>query len=145
VVADVLEYLLVQLRLLQLEDVLHQVVTIGVFDKVANLGDNLPCEFDLLVHAAFLEASLHNTAAMLLLAYEDTVIDTGIKDELSVSASFKRSSQVRICGFFRSTESRQESLNNVISMGVHRQFYNPFRHNFSQLLELLVVCILAKS
>lgn len=88
VLADVLEDLLVQIRLLQLEDVLDKVVAIGIFNQVADLRNDLSSQFDLLVHAAFLQASLHDTAAMFLLADVHTVSDTGIEDELSVDARF---------------------------------------------------------
>jgi len=88
VLADVLEDLLVQVRLFQLQHVLDKVIAVGIFNQVAHLRNYLSSQFDLLVHAAFLQASLHDTAAMLLLADVHTVSDAGIKDKLSVHARF---------------------------------------------------------
>ena len=45
------------------------------------------CEVQLLILGSFLETSLHDTAAMLVLANLDAVVHTGIEDELSVLRS----------------------------------------------------------
>lgn len=84
VLTNIFENLLVQIGALQLEHVLHQVVSVGIFDQVSYLLDNLPGKLDLLRGTALLQTPLDHTTAMLLLADFYAVGDARIEDELGV-------------------------------------------------------------
>ena len=88
VLTDVLENLLIEFWFFQFQYILHQIVSIRVFDKLTHLIDDLSSKLNFLVHSPLFKAALHNTAAVLLFAYEDAVCDTGFEDELSMLAGF---------------------------------------------------------
>ena len=81
---NIFENLLVQIGALQLEHVLHKVVSVRVFDQVSDLKDDLTRKLDLLRGTALLQTPLDHTTAMLLLADFHAVGDARIEDELGV-------------------------------------------------------------
>ena len=121
VLTDIFENLLVQVCALQLEHVLHQVVSVRVLDQVAHLLDDLAGELDFLGGTALLQASLDDAAAVLLLADFDAVEDAGLENELRVLLVLFATFGVGVRRLFRSPERSQKRLDDVVSVGVNGQ------------------------
>lgn len=81
---DLLENSLVFLQIIKLDDVLHKIISIRVLNKTVHVFDDILGKTNLLIPGSLLQASLHNTAAMLVLSNGDDVVDASIKDELRV-------------------------------------------------------------
>ena len=71
---------------------MNEVIAIGVFNQVFHMLDDEVCKLQLLRLSALLEASLHDTAAVLVHADFDTVLHASIKDKLGVLAGHLASS-----------------------------------------------------
>lgn len=63
---DEIQNLIVPQIVLQLQDVLHQVVAIGILDQVVDAADNDVGQGELLARQAFLQAALHHAAPVLV-------------------------------------------------------------------------------
>lgn len=75
---------LVLLWILKFENILDQIVSIWIFDKIFDVFNDVVGELELLISGTFLEAPLHNTASMFVLANLDTIVHTSIENELGV-------------------------------------------------------------
>ena len=84
------------LLVLELEDILDQVVAVGVLDEVLDVVDDVVGELQLLGSGTLFEAPLHDTAAMLVLADLDAVLHAGVEDELGVLAGEVAAIQVLV-------------------------------------------------
>jgi len=91
---------------------------------VVNVLDYVVSKRQFLASGTFLKASLHHTAAMLVLTDLNTILHASIKNELSVLAGVVASRQVAISWMIGGFEDHQEGLNNVISMHVHCELHN---------------------
>lgn len=118
VLPDIFENLLVEIGALQFKHILDQVVSIGVFDKVAHLVDDLEGQLHLLLGPAFLKTALDHAAAVLLFTDLDAVSNAGVENELRVLLVLLGAFTVRIRWLFRCSERCQEGLNNVVTVGV---------------------------
>lgn len=114
-----LENAFVSFFIFQLEDVLHKVIAIGVFNQVFHMFNDEVGKLQLLRLSALLKASLHNTAAVLVHADFDTVLHTGIKDKLSILAGHLASSKVLVGWVVRGSKDHQKGLDDVVAMHVH--------------------------
>lgn len=121
VLANIFENLLVQVCALQLEHVLHQVVSIRVLNQIAHLLDDLPGKLDFLGGTALLQTPLDHAAAVLLLADFHAVEDAGLENELRVLLVLFAALGVGVRRLFRGPERSQKRLDDVVSVRVHGQ------------------------
>lgn len=84
VFGDLSENLLILCLVSQLKHILHKVISVGVLNQVLHLSNNEVGEVKLLISSAFLEASLHHTASMLMHSNFYTILHASIEDKLSV-------------------------------------------------------------
>lgn len=104
ILGDLHENLLILAGVLKFENVLDQVVSVLVFDEIVHILDDEVCQFKLLGSGSLLQASLHDTAAMLVHSDVDTVLDAGIENELCVLRGQLASRQVLLLRWVRSLE-----------------------------------------
>lgn len=127
------------LLVLKLENVLNQVVTIWVFDKMAHISNDVVSELKLLRLGTFLQASLHDTAAVFMLTNLNGVLHASIKDELSVLASLVTAFNVWISWMVWSLEDHEESLDHMVSMHVHCELNDVGLKGTDDLVQSVVV------
>ena len=118
---DLLDDEPVLLLVLELEDVLDQVVAVGVLDQVLNVVDDVVRELELLGSGALFEAPLHHTAAVLVLADLDAVLHASVEDELGVLAGELAAVQVLVGWAVGGFEDHEEGLDHVVAVHVHGQ------------------------
>lgn len=94
------ENALVFVCIVQFDDVLYKVIAVGVFDETAHILDNILSQLQFLLLCTFFQASLHHTAAMLVLSNVDAVVHASVKNELRILTSQLTSSDVVICWAF---------------------------------------------
>ena len=94
---------------------------------------------ELLVPAAFLEASLHDTAAMLVHSDVDAIRNASIKDEVGVLRSLSSTSDVIVLWSISGFELNQKSLDNMVSMHVHDQLDDVLSEDLDDFHQDLVV------
>ena len=112
------EDLIVPHVVLQLEYVLNEVITIGVFNQVVDTTYDNVGQGQLLHLEALLEAALHHAAAVLVGADLVTVGHACPKDELCISCICLRSWAVGLLGLLRSFEGQKEGLYDMVAVGV---------------------------
>lgn len=66
------------------ENILHEIVSVWVFNKILHLVNNEVGKLQLLIPGALLEASLHDTASVLVHSDLDAALHASLKDKLSV-------------------------------------------------------------
>lgn len=79
-----MEDFVVSLKIIELQNVLNKVIPIGILNKSVKVVNDYIGKSKFLNFSTFFEASLHDTASMLVGANFDTVHNASIKDELSV-------------------------------------------------------------
>jgi hypothetical protein len=82
-------------------------------DQVLEVEDDHICQLKLLVLSALFQASLHDTAPMLVGSHRDTELVTDVKNELSM---LNRCLLINL-GFIL-FEKAQESLDHMVSMNI---------------------------
>lgn len=80
--------------------------------------DDHICKVELLLLTALLKAALHNTAAMLVRADLDTVMNACLKDELSEALKALATLLIRLLRVLRCFEDAKEGLDHMVTMGV---------------------------
>ena len=122
----------------QFEHVLHQVVAIGVLNQEVDAADDDIGEGKLLRGKAFLEAALHDAAAVLVRSNLVAVGHACTINESSVDFKRLRSWLVGLLRLVRCLECEQESLNDMIAIGVGRQVEDVLRHQLSDGEDFIV-------
>lgn len=78
-------------------------------------------QFKFLCSRTFLKASLHYTAAMLVLSDRNTVINARLENEISVKTSLMTAKIILVLGSLSSLEDHKQGLDYVISVHVNCQ------------------------
>lgn len=105
VFGNLLENALISLFILQLQNVLHQVITIWIFDQVVHMFDNVIGKFKFLSLRSFFETPLHDTTPMFVHTDFNTVLHTSIKDELCVLTGDIAARQILLSRMLRGSEN----------------------------------------
>lgn len=126
---------------LELEDVLDQVVAIGVLDEVVDATDDHVSECQLLSDETLLKAALHDTTSMLIRANLITVGHAGTKDELRVCSIILSTCTVSLLWSIRCLESQKESLDHMVAIRVRGEVEDVLRHLGSDGQDLLMVAV----
>ena len=103
---------------LDLEDVLDEVVAIGVLDEASDLVDDHFGQLDLLGVKTLFEASLHHAAALLVGADINGPVAAGSEHEFGVLSEKLAAWLVSVRWHIRGSESHKEGLHNVVSVVV---------------------------
>lgn len=105
--------------ILEFYHVLNQVVAIRIFDKLADIFDNVVGEFKLLVSGPLLKASLHHATSMFVLANRHTILNACLENEISVRTCLVAANKIIVLRSLSCLEHHQKRLNNVISMHIN--------------------------
>lgn len=139
-----LKDLLILFSVFKLDHVLHEVVTVRILNQLTNVANDEVSELKLLALGPFLEASLHNTAAVLVLSNWNTVVNASFEDEVSVLARLHGSNVIIVLWPLSCFEHHKQRLNHVISVHVNCQIHNLFTqftdHNFQNAVVKSVRC-----
>lgn len=121
VLGNLLENSLVFLPVLELDHVLHQIVTVWVLNKLVDVVDDEVGKFKLLCPGSLLEASLHDATAMFVLSDWHAVVNASLENEVGVLAGLVAAEVVLILGSFRRLEDHEQGLDDVVSVHVNGQ------------------------
>ena len=113
---------------LELEHVLHQVVSVGVLNQVVYPADDHIGQRQLLGCETLLKAALHHAAPVLVRADLVTVGHAGTEDELRVRGKGLCPGTVTLLGLVRRFERKQEGLDHMVTIRVRRQVEDVLGH-----------------
>lgn len=116
---NLLENTLILLPILELDYILDQVVTVWVLNQLMNVIDDVVRQFQFLSTRSLLEASLHNTASMLVLSDWDTVVNAGLENEISVLTSLVTAKIVLVLWSLRCLEHHKKRLNHMVTVHIN--------------------------
>lgn len=107
VLGNLFKDLLILVSVLELDDILNKVVAIRIFDQLVYIYNNIVSQLKFLLLGAFLEASLHHAAAVLVLSNRHTVVNARLENEVGVLARLLAANVVLILRPFRRLEHHE--------------------------------------
>ena len=108
----------VELSVLDLQDILHQVVSVLVLYKTGHLLDNDIRQSELLVEQSLLKTPLHDAASLLVCTDLQRILHAGIENKIGELAKLLGAGSVFIFGAFSGAELGDECLDYVVTVYV---------------------------
>jgi hypothetical protein len=108
ILGNLLKYLLILIPVFKLNHVLNKVVAVWILNQLTNVNNDVVGELEFLPFRPFLEASLHDTASVLVLSNWNTVVNASLEDEVSVLTCLQTSDIIVILWSLGCFENHQQ-------------------------------------